>query len=529
MSSALTKSLQRQAPRRLVTEAEIPGGFVDFCAWMGVTLSPGQAELSRVAYDGVEPMDRALAARLFGDDVPMGRRAVVAAVCGARAGKSYVLVALRLVHGMLVRDVSALPPGVCAAALIIAPRDDLRMEVFRYALGAVRGKPELAQMLGDVTAGTFRMRRPDGYEVEFKTGVATSGGTAARGQWWTDFALDECAFFRDSSFKVNDEELFRAGSARVLPGGQTIIASTPWAEGGLLHRMWKQRPDDTAVAHAPTLALNDSPTTRAIIERSRASDPDNAKREFDAVFMTTGTTVFFEGATLDAATVDSEFEVQPGDSLAAGGDFGFRADSSALVMVALRDGNVHVFDGAEERPVDGVPLKPSVTVASFAQVISGRCGYLIADGHYREAISELLEAHGLVYAPGPTQPAGTYVRARMLLREGKVRIHGVAFRERLLQQLREVHGKPTSGGGMSIVHPRWATGGHGDLAAAFVLALWQVTGDTVQPPVAETGTQAWLDAAKERRRTKLVEQQERPGWMARGGGVDRGAGAHWRR
>ncbi len=513
-------------PRR--TSVTVPVGFVDFCAWLGVTLTPGQAELVRVAYDGAQPVDGDRARSLFGEAVPVGRRNVVAAVCGARAGKSYVLVALRLVHGMLVRDVSAVPPGPKAAALIIAPRDDLRNEVFRYALGAVKSKSDLAAMLTTVTAEKFGLRRPDGYEVEFKTGVATSGGTAARGQWWTDFALDECAFFRDSSFKVNDEELFRAGSARVLPGGQTIIASTPWAEAGLLHRMWKKRPDDTAVVHAPTLALNDSELTRSIIARAEESDPDNAKREFGAQFMTSGTTVFFESSCLDAAVTDEPFTVQPGDSLAAGGDFGFRADSSALVMVALRGTTIHLFDGAEERPGDE-PLKPSVTVATFAQTIAGRCAYLMADGHYREAISELLEAHSLVYAPAPTQPADTYVRARMLLREGRIRIHGVAFRERLLQQLREVHGKPTSGGGMSIVHPRWATGGHGDLAAAFVLAVWQVTGDVVPEPVAPSGTQQWLDAQKEKRRQKLVEQVERPEWMAKGRAVDRGSYAHWRR
>lgn len=506
----------------------MPRGFVDFCAWLGVTLTSGQAELVRVAYDGVEPVDRDVARTLFGDSVPMGRRHVVAAVCGARAGKSYVLVALRLVHGMLVRDVSAVPPGPKAAALIIAPRDDLRNEVFRYALGAVKSKPELAAMLTATTAEMFRLRRPDGYEVEFKTGVATSGGTAARGQWWTDFALDECAFFRDSSFKVNDEELFRAGSARVLPGGQTIIASTPWAETGLLHRMWKKRPDDTTVVHAPTLALNDSELTRSIIARAEESDPDNARREFGAQFMTTGTTVFFESTCLDGSVTDEPFEPQPGDSLAAGGDFGFRADSSALIMVALRGETIHLFDGAEERPTDE-PLKPSVTVATFAKTIAGRCSYLMADGHYREAISELLEAHGLVYAPAPTQPADTYVRARMLLREGRIRIHGVAFRDRLLQQLREVHGKPTSGGGMSIVHPRWATGGHGDLAAAFVLAVWQVTGDTVPEPLAATGTEAWLEAQRDKRRQRLTEQQSRPSWMAKGQAADRGDYAHWRK
>lgn len=502
-----------QARRSVRTDVKVPSGFLDFCAWLGVVLTDGQAELARVAYDGLEPVDAGLARRLFGDDLPMGRRAVVAAVCGARAGKSYVLVALRLVHGMLVRDVSRLPAGVRAAALIIAPRDDLRMEVFRYALGAVRAKPELVDMLVSATADAFVLRRPDGYEVEFKTGVATSGGTAARGQWWTDFALDECAFFRDSSFKVNDEELFRAGSARVLPGGQTIIASTPWAEAGLLHRMWKTRPSDTTVIHAPTLALNDSETTRAIIERARQSDPDNARREFDAEFMTSGTTVFFEGATIDAAMTDEPFELRPGDRIAAGGDFGFLSDSSALMMLALRDGILHVYAAIEERPEGGVPLKPSRTVARFAETIGGKCSYVMCDGHNLAAILEHFEEHGLTYAPAPTTPSETHVRARMLLREGKVRIHrpnlGEELVQRLEMQMRQVHGKPTSGGRMSIIYPQWAKGGHGDLVAAFVLAVWQVTGDAIPEPLPSQGTDAWVEAQKERRRQQLNERNDR--------------------
>ncbi len=530
--SSLIKNLQRRPPRS--TEVtEIPRGFLAFCVWLGVTLTPGQAELARVSFDGVEPVDRHLAKQLFGADVPVGRRSVVAAVCGARAGKSYVLVALRLVHGMLMRDVSALPPGQKAVALIIAPRDDLRMEVFRYALGAVQHKPELAAMLdGNPRVDEFTLRRPDGARVSFETGVATMGGTAARGRWFTDFALDECAFFRDSTFKVNDEELFRAGSSRVLPGGQTIVASTPWAEGGLLHRLWKTKPSDTCIAHAPTLVLNDSELTRAIVARAHEADPDNAKREFGAVFMTSGTTVFFESASIDAAVTEELFALEPGDIVAAGGDFGFRSDSSALVMAALRGPMMHVYAGIEKRPEDGVPLKPSLTVAAFAKCIAGQCAYLMADQHYREAIAEHLETHELSYAPAPSQPAETYVRARMMLREGKVRIHVAGLPEgmpsRLLQQMREVQGKPTSGGGMSIVHPRWSQGGHGDLVSALVLALWQVSGDSVAGVEPDWGTREWEAAQQIARRKRHQDAKDRPRWMPANIN-DRGAAARWRR
>ena len=515
------------------SELRVPESFVDFCSWLGVALTPAQAELTRVAYDGSLPVDRALAEKLFGTaKLSMAPRAVVGAVCGARGGKSYVLVALRLVHGMYVRDLSPLAPGQHAAALVVAQNDGLRREVVRYAVGAVRSHPGLARTLeGEPSADAFRVRRPDGHVVEFLAGVATRGGYGARGRWWTDFAMDECAFFRDQSAKVNDLEIFNAGSARVLPGGQTILASTPWAEVGLLYDLWREnygKPVSALVAHAPTLLLNDSQANRDIVNRARAVSPESAKCEFDAQFMTSGTTVFFDGGLIESATTEEPFTPQPGDVIAAGADFGFRSDSSSLLLVAMRSDGLHVFHGVELKPQDGQPLKPSETVGTFAQAIAGRCGYVMADQHYREAIAEHLDAHDLSYAPAPTKPADTYVRARMLMREGRVRLHPFVGRDRLIQQMREVHGKPTSGGGLSIVHPRWATGGHGDLCAALVLALWQVSGDEVPAPEPVFGSADHEAQLYEARVREYREQREREGdGTARWGGRRGDGTARW--
>ena len=519
----LAKMLQAKARTARGTEAsavDVPQTFLGFCEWLGVELTPGQAELARVAFDGLEPVDRSLAEQIFGPNVPVGRRRVVAAVCGRRAGKSYVLVALRMVHGMLVRDVPPLPPGIRAVSMIIAPRSNMRDEVFRYALGAVQSKPELRAMLTSEKAEEFTLRRPDGKSVTFEVGVATAGGTAARGRWFLDFALDECAFFRDGSFKVNDEELFRAGSAVLLPGGQILITSTPWAEAGLLYRFWKERPDNAHVAHAPTLVMNDNHITREVVREAEAADPDSAAREFGARFMTSGTTVFFESSTLDAMIANDNFIPQPGDIYGAGGDFGFKADSSALLVVALRGKTLHIFDGTEERPTKDAPLKPSTTVRRFVEVIAGRCEYVTADQHHRASIEEHLAESGLVYSPAPQAPVDNYVRARQLLREGSVRLHVKNLPEdlvlRLLQQLRETQGRPTAGGGMSIKHPRWAMGGHGDLADAFTLAIWQVCGTPVAAPKPEEGTKEWEAAERERRAKAMVERQNRPFWRKAG-------------
>lgn len=529
----LAKMLEAKSQRTRSTEPlDVPRTFLGFLEWLAVVPSPGQAELARVAFDGALPVDRDLARTIFGCDVPMACRRVVALVCGARSGKSYLFVALRLVWGMLMRDLSSMAPGQRAVAMIVAPNEKHRREVLNYAMGAMNSKPELKALLVRETEKGFEIRRPDGKPAYFDVGVASAKGADAAGKSLIDYAMDEVMLFRDASFKVNDIDLFRAGATRVLPGGQIIVASTPWATAGLLYDLYRDnfaKPSDTIVAHAPTLTMNPSPTVRAIVETETRRDPENAKREYEAVFMTSGTTTFFESSAIEAAKDDDLFELEAGDVIAAGGDFGFRSDSSALVMVARRGKTLHLFDGCEERPGDDGPLKPSLTVSSFAKVIGKRCVYVMADSHYRESIAEHLDEHQLVYAPAPTMPVDTYVRARMLMREGRIKIHGVSFRDRLLQQLREVHGKPTAGGGMSIIHPRWATGGHGDIAAAFVLAVWQVSGDEVAGVPPEKGTHEWVNEQREARQAKMNQRNERPEWMSHRDANDRGANAGWRR
>lgn len=542
----LAKMIQATAPRAAHgtdVDAEIPRSFLGFLDWLGIKPRPGQAEFARVAYDHEVPVDRELAEQIFGpldfENLPMGARVVVAAVCGGRAGKTYLLVAARLVWGMLVRDLSPLAKGEEAAATVVAPREELRQQAINFGLGIMCMRPELERRLilpqgqkPEDKPSWFGVYRPDfRAEVMFEGQVASRGGTGVRGKWHTDLALDEAAFFRDATYKINDEEIFKAGRPRVLQGGQLIVASTPYAKGGLLFTLYRDnfgKPDTALVAHAPTLVLNDEPYIREQVEIERKRDPDNARQEFDAEFVEAGTIAFFEETTIEAALTSEPFSPEPGDVIAAGGDFGFRSDSSALLLVAMRGDELHLFDGVELQPGE-TALKPSETVEAFARCIRKRCSYLMADQHYREAIAEHLEAHGLTYTPAPMQPAESYVRARMLLRQRRVRIHPLPFRDRLVRQMREVTGKPTSGGGMSITHVRWAKGGHGDIVSAMVLALWQVSGDVMVAPAPEQGTKEWEQQLKEARRDRHVASEERPSWQHNERAADRGGRAWWKR
>lgn len=536
MSSLLTR-IQRQAPAQLTDELTVPRTFLGFLAWLGVTPRPGQAELARVAFDGAMPVDVPLAETIFGKLdwsklTPQIRRVVVAVV-GGRGGKTYLLIALRLVWGMLVRDLSVLAPGEEAFATVVAPNDKLRQQAINYALGACRSKPELKALLrlpkgtkDNAVVSEFGIYRADfDRVVTFRGACATSGGYDVRGKWHTDLALDECAFFRDSTAKVNDKDIYEAGIARVLPGGQCILGSTPWAQVGLLYEFWRDnygKPTTALVAHAPTLVLSDLAATIEVVESETRRNPDNARREYGAEFMATGTTVFFDAASIEGAISEEPFTLQPGDDIRAGGDFAFLGDSSALVLVARRGDVLHVYDGAEERPTKNEPLRPSVTVDVFAKAIAGRCRYLMADAHYRASIEEHLQHYGLEFAPAPTIPSDAYVRSRMLMREiGRVVIHPMPMRDRLIQQLREVHARPTAGGRLAMHNPRWSEGGHGDIASAFVLALWQVSGDEVQGVEPEPGTREWEAKRREQRQRRMIDDTTGP--------ADRGKRAFWRK
>lgn len=488
---------------------------------LSVKLTPAQRVLAAVAFDGAEPRDlegddRDLARRLFGDveTIPAEARHVLVAVCGARAGKSYVLGALRLLHLALTVPLDTLAPGELAVALIVAPDLRLARQVLRYALGAAELAPSIRRCIGSRAADGFTLKRPDGGTVSLECLPATRGGSAVRGRSLVGAVLDECAFFRDESFQVNDAEVFRAVAPRVLRGGQVIVASTPWTEGGLLHDFHKRNhghPLDAISAHAPTLLLRDDDHTRSYVARERARDQANASREFDAEFMAAGAEAFLDARAVDAAEDGGILLPTPrlaGAIITAGADFAFRSDSSALAIVQRAD--LYQLSQLVEVTPDGSPLKPSAVVKRFASELRPfEIDTLIADGHYRQSIEEHLETDGLYLQPAPEGASGkvdTYVAARSLLHEGLVKLPS---HERLTRQLKAVVSRPLPGGGVSITSPRSRSGGHGDLVSALVLALWSASRQAApeaETQRAEPGSHEWIRAREEERVQRFTDE-----------------------
>jgi hypothetical protein len=135
-------------------------------------------------------------------------------------------------------------------------------------------------------------------------------------------------------------------------------------------------------------------------------------------------------------------------------------------------GGLHrLVDLIEVKPAKNAPLKPSVVGARFRNELGEiGCESVALDGHYLESNREHLSPIRLVEAPGGQNgKAAVYVATRAAMREGRVRIPN---HPRLVKQLRQVVSKPLPGGGLSISSPQWRTGEHGDVASAFVLAIW---------------------------------------------------------
>jgi len=464
----------------------IPSSYVEFVTVvLGVKLSPEQRVLCAVCFDGVEPKelhgaDRSIAHQLFGDveAVPKMARAVITALIGARSGKSY-LFSLRLLHLAFICALRTLAPGEQAFGLLVAPDMRLARGDLRYVAGAAHAAPLLAGMIIAETTDALTFRRADGRVVTIECLPATRGGSAVRGRSLFAAFLDEAAFFRDSNFVVNDDEVYKAIAPRVTADGQFLIASTPWAEAGLLYELFKSnhgQPQTSLSAHATTEMLrSDSPEILEQVERERINDPENARREFDAQPMGGGAVHFFDPAAL-AACIDESLPAISARSnvferACMGLDTGFRKNPSGGVVVRERsDKTLLVSECVEITPPKGGRLVPSETMKALMERAKFHyCTQVVADQHYIETVREYTGSLTLVEAP--SVPAEAYVATRDAIAEGRVRIS--AQHQRLISQLREVVSKPTAGGNISISSPNRGTS-HGDVASAFVLAVWKI-------------------------------------------------------
>lgn len=471
-----------------------PQPFTQFAkSQLQVKFTPAQLAFAHVVFDGLEPSElpddlRPLATQLFGDieTVPQQCRRVVAQVKGARVGGTWMW-SLFLLYRALTAELRRLAAGELGFCPIVAPKLKTARQALRYALGAARKAPAIAPLITSSSKDGFILSRRDGREVAIECMPASRGGDAVRGVSMVAALMDESSFFRDKdSGVVNDVEIHRAIRPRLLPGDPLAILgiiSTAWLESGLLHDyVQRNHPDrggapTTALACIATSLLMrpDNPELLADIEAEREIDPENAAREFDCVAFGAGTGQFFpDDAITQCTREDLPLIVDaPQATHGAGCDPAFAAggDAAALVVVH-RDDDVAVVSETDE--LKGTQARVPGEVCAHWAEIAGRHGVreIASDTHYRESLREHFSKAKISLLEAENTNEGkvvTHTAARDRMLRGKVAIS--ARQRRLIQQLREVLVKRESGGRTRIFSPR-KNGSHGDLASAFVLALW---------------------------------------------------------
>ncbi|MCH9837444.1 hypothetical protein K0U83_17405 [bacterium] len=472
-----------------------PVTFVRFAKWCGVTLEPGQLVFAKVAFDGVQPRDlvgdeRKLCRQIFGDleTISDRKRRIIAAVCGARSGKSYIMGALRMLHLALTVDVSKLAKGEIGVSLILAPDIDLATQQLNY----VKGLVEAAGLKGCVVAENHRhvrLRRSDGHVVEVAVRAIGKGGKGGRARSLIACCIDEANFLNTEGYVVNDLDAFKAANPRIIPGGQMIVCSTPFVRAGHLYELHRENQGKATEvclsAHAPTVALRVEPYILEIVAGEYERDHANAEREFGAIFPVQGSALFFSEAEIERAATESPElpkAPRPGAVLTCGGDLGLVHNSAALVIAAhypateKAPASVELVDVLELVPGD-TPLVLSEVCAAFAERMTRwGCRQLMTDGYNREAAREHLLKSGISIVDAPEGLRGkeeTYVDTRVWFREDRIRL---PRHKRLLTQLGEVRIAHNPGGRVSISSPKKPDGSHGDVASAFVLAAFKKWG-----------------------------------------------------
>lgn len=504
--------------------------FHKFCEdVVGLNLTLGQRVIAKVVFDGIQPRRLAgeeaeLASEMLGGifDVPTKARRVVVLRLGRGSGKTTISSAWS-VYSALTSSLYRCGPGDIPVAVTVAPDKQTAKLSIRMARELIRSSSALNALVVEASDERIDLRRPDGRRVAIEAFAASRGGSSVRGRTILTFLLDEAEFFRSGdsgSYMINDRDVYGALMPRLLPEGRGIFLSTPWPVDTMMGSEFDKNfgnPQTCVAVKATTVQMRgDDHDLADIIEHELERDPDNARREYFCELDRDANEGFFDSRALTESLrsvsgwPEHRNELWPA---AAGADFAFKSDSSAICVVQF-DGRQYRTSGILElQPRKGSPLKPSEVCGRFAEIcksfgISG----VVADGHYREALKEHLQEHGLQIWDAPEGLNGkleVYTRTKALLHEGYITLPDNTIGRRLVSQAKLIKAKPTPGGGFSIRMPRRTGLAHGDIVSAWTLAVHRLAYSSLGKEKSfapRPGTEEWFQWTKAR---EAIADEER--------------------
>ncbi len=429
----------------------------------------------------------------------------LAIISGIRTGKS-LFAACRAVHMALQCNMDRLGPGEVPRVPIVSLSRDLAAVVFGHLTGRMQHAPMLRGLMVDQTADTVTLQRPDGKRVEIAVVAGARAGGSLVGRWVAGVIFDEFARMLGGSNEgvVNWAESRRVVLERLLPGGQIVHISSPWAPFGpaydLVQSSWGKPSTKLVVVKAPAYDLNPHYWTPERVEAAKA-DPDVFRTDVEAEFATPEEALI--PVSSYAAVTRESPDVLPYDprlSYTAAMDPGMRGNGWTFTIGTIEYGKRRIVGAWEWVGSKNEPLNSKHTLSDIAAICAAYgITSVHSDQYGADPLRDIAQDFGLnlvIWKFTEAEKAQHYSRVRNLIVDGNVEFPPSPVVRTDMLRLRKV----VTPSGFRIELPKSSDGRHCDNGPCIMLVLTQIL-DDVNVMNVET------DQAAEVR--KMREEQER--------------------
>jgi hypothetical protein len=346
--------------------------------------------------------------------------------------------------------------------MVIATDRKQARVIFRYVAGLLH-LPMLASLIEREAAEEIDLANGVSIEIHVASYRTTRGYTLAA------VLCDEIAFWRSDDSADPDYAILDAlrPGLGTLPGAMLLCASSPYAQSGALHDVFRryhgQNDAPVLVWRAPTRLMN--PTfPQATIDAAMERDPSWASSEYLAEFRT-DVQAFVAREAVEACVSRGVFErpaIEGVRYVAFCDPSGGSSDSMTLAIAHL-ERDVAILDCVRERRP---PFAPDDVVAEFAAVLrSYRLGSVRGDRYGGEWPRERFAQHGTDYRAAGQIKSEIYLCLLPAINSRRV---DLCDHPRLIDQLIGLERRTARGGRDSIDH---RPGSHDDICNAAAGAL----------------------------------------------------------
>ena len=446
---------------------------------IGDTVSPAQEAALKAVYGlRLKGEQLALAEQMSNGAWHQGQEVREAAfICGRRSGKSDKLAANVAIYEAFFRDHN-LSPGETGIVLLLAQNMRQAKVVKGYIEGKVNKSPVLSRHVVASRAQELEL------DNRITIAIHPSSFRSIRGLSVVCCICDEIAFWwTEDNYANPDVEVVREvrPAMATFPHRKLLMVSSPYTMTGVLWDIWQRRDKDpdTLVWHAPTRLMN--PTVSAsFLEKEKARDPENYRREYEAEF-TEAVTSFLPADLIEQCVIEGRTELLPDTdkhTYVAAVDAAFKGDAFTLCIAHNdHERNTAVIDylggwqGTKQAPLKLGELMPQIKgICKRYRVYE-----VTGDQFGAEPLKDAFERYSLRYAEHTftnQSKADLYATLRSKIMDRTVELldHPTSIRE-----LRGLEVENLPGGSIRVRHARH-TRAHDDYADAIALAVFEAKG-----------------------------------------------------